>query len=64
MVIVDYIILTVFLVSVVVGYFRGFFREALSLATWIVAIWLTWQFAWVVEPLFTGIDSQIGRAHV
>ena len=57
MVIVDYIVLIAFLVSVVVGFFRGFFKEALSLATWIIAIWLTWKFSWVVEPLFSGIES-------
>ena len=54
MVIVDYILLVAFLISVGIGYFRGFFREALSLVTWALAIWLGWRFSSVLDPVLTG----------
>jgi membrane protein required for colicin V production len=54
---IDYIILAVFIVSVTVGLFRGFFREALSLATWIVALWVSVQYAHLLEPLLASLSS-------
>jgi membrane protein required for colicin V production len=36
----DFIIAIVFLVSILVGIMRGFIKEALSVTSWIVAIWL------------------------
>ena len=36
----DWIIGAIILVSVLVGIFRGFIKESLSLVTWILAIWL------------------------
>lgn len=41
---VDYILLGVVLLSAVVGLFRGFVKEAMSLAIWVVAIWCAWRF--------------------
>jgi membrane protein required for colicin V production len=35
---------------VAVGFWRGFVKEALSLLTLLVAIWLAWRFAALVEP--------------
>ena len=40
----DWIIAAVFLVSILVGIFRGFIKESLSLASWIVSIWLAFTF--------------------
>ena len=37
---VDIIILLITLISVVVGVMRGFIREALSVVSWVLAIWL------------------------
>lgn len=42
MTIADYVILGVILLSGLIGLFRGFFREALSLASWIVAAYLAY----------------------
>lgn len=39
--IVDAIILTVLVISVLVSFVRGFFREFMSLATWVVAVLVT-----------------------
>ena len=38
--IVDLVILVVFILSIIVGIFRGFIRDSLSIASWIVAFWL------------------------
>jgi membrane protein required for colicin V production len=50
MTLVDYIILLVLVVSAGVGVWRGFVKEALSLLTLLVAIWLAWRFATFVAP--------------
>lgn len=42
---VDYGILIVFLVSVLIGLFRGFTRELLGLLSWVAAFWIAWAFA-------------------
>ena len=47
---VDYIIVLVLVVSAGVGLWRGFVKEALSLLTLLVAIWLAWRFSALVEP--------------
>jgi membrane protein required for colicin V production len=57
MVIVDYILLVAFMISVGVGFFRGFFREALSLASWLLALWLAWRFSGVLDPLLASVSS-------
>jgi membrane protein required for colicin V production len=59
MVTVDYLLLAAFAVSITVGYFRGFFREALSLANWILALWLAWRFSGVLEPLLSSVSSPV-----
>jgi membrane protein required for colicin V production len=57
MVIVDYILLGAFAVSVGIGFFRGFFREALSLINWALALWLAWRFSGVLDPLLASVSS-------
>ena len=42
---VDFTILFVMGISVVIGLFRGFIREALSLASWVFAIWMALTFS-------------------
>ncbi len=42
---VDYIILAIIGLSVIISLLRGFIREALSLATWVVAVWVGLLFA-------------------
>jgi membrane protein required for colicin V production len=57
MVIVDYILLGAFAVSVVIGFFRGFFREAMSLVNWALALWLAWRFSGLLDPLLASVSS-------
>jgi membrane protein required for colicin V production len=59
MVIVDYILLGAFAVSVVIGFFRGFFREAMSLINWAVALWLAWRFSGLLDPLLATVSSPV-----
>jgi membrane protein required for colicin V production len=47
----DYVMLFLCVASAVIGLWRGFTAEALSLLTLLVAIWLAWAFAGRVEPL-------------
>ena len=47
---VDYVILVLALISVLIGVWRGFTTEALSLATLLAAIGLAWLFAPGIEP--------------
>ena len=51
----DVLILLVFLGSTLIGLLRGFVREAVSLAFWIVAIWAAWKFGPIVEPRLGGL---------
>lgn len=42
---VDFLIVGIFTVSIIVSLFRGFVREAISLASWILAFWVGLAFA-------------------
>lgn len=46
---IDFAIVAICVASAAFGYWRGFAKEAISLATWLVAILLAWQGAWLVE---------------
>jgi membrane protein required for colicin V production len=48
---VDWLIIVTCLGSAGFGFWRGFAQEALSVVTWLAAIWLAWRFTWIVEPL-------------
>jgi membrane protein required for colicin V production len=48
---IDLLIVAVCAGSAAFGFWRGLAKEALSVATWLLAIWLAWRFSWVVEPL-------------
>jgi membrane protein required for colicin V production len=50
----DYLILAVLLVSIVAGGVRGFVREAIALAAWILGIWLAWKFPQWAYPWLGG----------
>lgn len=48
---VDILALFVVAASAAFGVWRGFVKEALSVATWLAAIWFAWRFTFVVEPM-------------
>lgn len=46
----DLAIIAICVLSSAYGILRGFAKEAVSLATWLAAIFLAWRFTWLVEP--------------
>lgn len=61
---VDYAILAIVLVSALIGLWRGFVREALSLAIWVLAFWAAYSLAAVIEVYFAAwlTDSALRTA--
>lgn len=54
---IDGLILCVVLISTVIGWLRGFVREAVSLVFWIGGIWAAWRFGTLLEPHLGGLLS-------
>jgi membrane protein required for colicin V production len=54
MVTLDYIILAIVLISAIAGLIQGFLREACSLVTWVLAVWLAWKLGPLVAPHLGG----------
>jgi len=50
----DYAIIAVLVASCIVGLVRGLLREAISVITWVAAVWLAWQFAGELAPHLGG----------
>jgi len=50
----DYLILGVLFLSMLLGFIRGFVREAIGVIAWLGGLWLAWRYAHVVEPLLAG----------
>lgn len=61
MAIIDYLLIAVFALSALMGLFRGFIKEALSLVGWIVAVWCAWRYGAAVAEWIPSIadDSAI-----
>jgi membrane protein required for colicin V production len=58
MLLVDNIIVGMIAISVLVGLWRGFIPEVMSIVVWIAAVWLAWQYADLVAVrLQDRIDS-------
>jgi membrane protein required for colicin V production len=55
---IDYLILAILLLSLFLGYFRGFLGEAIGLISWLGGLWLAWHFAYLVEPHLVGLIAQ------
>ncbi len=54
----DYLIVGILVVSILLGFFRGFLRESIALLTWVGGLWLAWHFAYLVEPYLSGLISK------
>ncbi len=54
---IDYVLVTVVIVSAFISLFRGFLKEALSLVNWVVALWLSWQLGPVLAGALSGFVS-------
>lgn len=58
MVIADFIILGIIIISVIISLMRGFVKEALSLAGWLVSLWVAMSFSSGLAELFgTSIED-------
>ncbi|MGC3982315.1 MAG: CvpA family protein [Steroidobacteraceae bacterium] len=55
---IDYLILAVLVVSLLLGFFRGFLGEAISLISWLGGLWLAWHYAYLIEPHLTGLIAK------
>lgn len=51
----DYLVILAVVVSAIVGAMRGFLREAVAVATWILALFIAWHFSDLVEPHLGGL---------
>lgn len=60
---VDYVILAILVVSAGISVLRGFLREAISLAGWVLAFWLALTFADDISALFATSISQPSMRH-
>ena len=56
----DHLFAIILLVSATVGFFRGFVRESIALAAWLVGLWVAWHYAWVVNPWLGGALAEPG----
>ncbi|HTC50914.1 MAG TPA: CvpA family protein [Steroidobacteraceae bacterium] len=54
----DYLIVATVVISGTVGLLRGLLREVIALITWIVAAFVAWHFAAVLEPHLGGLLRQ------
>jgi membrane protein required for colicin V production len=54
----DFLIIFIVLVSTGIGFWRGFVREAVSLAVWVGGVWLAWKFGPMVEPHLGGLLAE------
>jgi len=52
MVVADFIVLSVIVLSVIVSLMRGFVKEALSLAGWLLSLWIAMTFSSGMAELF------------
>ena len=53
----DIAILLVIGISAIISLFRGFVREVLSLAAWVVALWVAYKFSANFAPVFESFIS-------
>ncbi len=53
----DYLIIAVIALSTLIGIWRGFVREALSLVVWVAAFWLAYLWAGTVASYFVEMIS-------
>ena len=56
----DHLFAAILLISFVLGCLRGFVREAISLLSWLIGLWLAWHFADLFYPWLGGALAEPG----
>lgn len=51
----DFLLLAIVGVSVVIGIVRGFIREAVALATWLIGLFVAWRYSGFLHPYLGGV---------
>jgi membrane protein required for colicin V production len=54
----DYVVIAVIILSAVVGAARGFLREAIAVAAWLIALLIGWHFSDVIAPHLGGLLAE------
>src|ERR1700680_5134566 len=59
----DGLVIVAIVLSAIVGAARGFLREAVAVAAWVIALFLAWHFSDLVAPHLGGLlsDSEVRR---
>ena len=57
----DYLVIAAIIASAIVGALRGFLREAVAFAAWVIALFLAWHFSDLIAPHLGGLmsDSEV-----
>jgi membrane protein required for colicin V production len=53
----DYVVIAAIVLSAVVGAARGFLREAIAVAAWVIGLLIAWHFADLLAPHLGGLMS-------
>ena len=56
----DHLFTVILLISLVLGCLRGFVREAISLLSWLIGLWLAWRFSYLLYPWMGGALAEPG----
>src|SRR5256884_4558454 len=56
----DYLVIAAVVALPILGAVRGFLREAVALAAWVIALFLAWHFADLIAPHLGGLMSDSG----
>ncbi len=56
----DHLLTVILLISLILGCLRGFIREAISLLSWLIGLWLAWHFAYLLYPWLGGALAEPG----
>jgi membrane protein required for colicin V production len=56
----DHLFAIILLASGILGFVRGFVREAVALLTWLVALWVAWHYSDLVNPWLGGALAEPG----
>ncbi|GAA5181066.1 CvpA family protein [Niveibacterium umoris] len=54
----DYVVVSILLISLAIGAWRGLVSEVLALLAWVIAFLVAKHFSGLVEPLFSSVSSE------